>query len=369
MIDHPDRETPRFPESIADDIKERLRRTIIENDIHIGFCSIACGADILFIEAMLELKREVRLYLPFNEHDFRNTSIRIGNSNWEERFDQIITHYPLQVVTEERYLQTADLFHFLGKVIMGQAMLHADIFDTEPYLLSVLSESQSRKTGGTQDLVDMWPNKSRWINLKPLPEPLPEQDSRQGRSHPSPDTEIKREIRYILFSDIVGFSKLDEDETPQFIHKVLSSISELSNKQEFNPDVINTWGDAIFIGHSNATELVEFAFALLQLFETTDWGNMGFPEATNIRIALHAGPVFTTTDPLTKRPNLYGSHINKAARMEPVTIPGTVFVSDQFASCLRIESGNQYEYEHVGIIELPKKFGRQEIYRLGIRKA
>jgi len=368
MIDSIDRIIPRFPESEISTVKEQLRRTILEDNISIGFSSIASGADILFIETMLELGREVKLFLPFNEKDFRKTSLRIGNENWEKRFDQIIESNEVDFVTEERYLDTDELFHFLGKVMMGQAMLHADIYETEPTLLSVLSESQAKKTGGTQDLVNMWPDKSKWTNIKPLADPPTDAAGPSTVQNTGNRDSVSREIRYILFSDIVGFSKLNEDETPQFIHEVLSSIAILAKGQSFAPEVINTWGDAIFVGHSNASELVEFAFELLNLFESTDWSKMGFPVSTNIRIALHAGPVFISEDPLTKRPNLYGSHVNKAARMEPVTIPGTVFASDQFASCLRIENAS-YEYEHVGMIDLPKKFGRQEIYRLSSKKA
>jgi class 3 adenylate cyclase len=84
----------------------------------------------------------------------------------------------------------------------------------------------------------------------------------------------------------------------------------------------------------------------------------------NIRIALHAGPAFFAIDPLTKDPNIYGSSVNRTARMEPVTLPGSIYASDQFASILKLKTMDNFHYQHVGIIELPKGFGKQEVYKI-----
>lgn len=50
--------------------------------------------------------------------------------------------------------------------------------------------------------------------------------------------------------------------------------------------------------------------------------------------------------------------------MEPITIPGQVYASDQFAANLKLETQNQYKYEFVGNLKLPKAFGDQELYHL-----
>ena len=50
-----------------------------------------------------------------------------------------------------------------------------------------------------------------------------------------------------------------------------------------------------------------------------------------------AGPVYSGHDPIIGKMNYYGSHVNRAARIEPVTIPGCAFLSEQFAALLAID--------------------------------
>jgi hypothetical protein len=51
-----------------------------------------------------------------------------------------------------------------------------------------------------------------------------------------------------------------------------------------------------------------------------------------LRIALHAGPVYSCIDPVTGNPNYIGSQVSHAARIEPVTPPGQVYASQAFAA-------------------------------------
>jgi len=54
MIDHPERTVPRFPASIESNVKEAIKGAIKTLNASIGYCSLACGGDILFAEAMEE---------------------------------------------------------------------------------------------------------------------------------------------------------------------------------------------------------------------------------------------------------------------------------------------------------------------------
>ena len=67
MIDHPTRTNPRFPDSISGIIEEEISRTLDALDAGIGYSSLACGADILFVEEMIRRKAEVNLFLPYRK--------------------------------------------------------------------------------------------------------------------------------------------------------------------------------------------------------------------------------------------------------------------------------------------------------------
>ena len=161
-----------------------------------------------------------------------------------------------------------------------------------------------------------------------------------------------------------SFSKLLAEDTPGIILNLLKNIKDLIKPYDQHIEVINTWGDAIILCHPEAESIFHMASGIKNMFADKDARNFDLPEGLNIRIALHSGPAFFATDPLTGEPNVYGTSINRAARMEPVTIPGSIYASDQFAACLKLSSKEDLEFNHVGIIELPKGFGKQEVYQI-----
>ena len=55
---------------------------------------------------------------------------------------------------------------------------------------------------------------------------------------------------------------------------------------------------------------------------------------------------------------------SKAARIEPITYEGQVFVSQAYAALLAAEIQDELTCEYVGIRELPKKSGALKIYLL-----
>jgi len=159
----------------------------------------------------------------------------------------------------------------------------------------------------------------------------------------------------------------------------LALLRQGLSKAGVEPLAINTWGDAIFAVMDRATPMAEFALALQEAVQAADSAlSERLPHPLNLRISLHAGPVFEAVDPICGRKNFYGSHINRAARLEPVTVIGHVYATQQFVAVLTAEqsalrseaaSGGQdfverYASEYVGVLSLAKDFGRQTVYHL-----
>ena len=65
MIDAPDRASPRFPASLEASVAAALRERLSAWQKPIVYTSAACGADLLFIEAALDVDAEVTVVLPF----------------------------------------------------------------------------------------------------------------------------------------------------------------------------------------------------------------------------------------------------------------------------------------------------------------
>ena len=64
------------------------------------------------------------------------------------------------------------------------------------------------------------------------------------------------------------------------------------------------------------------------------------------------------------RLNVFGFHVNQAARIEPITSPGNVYASESFAALLLIDPRNRLDCRYVGDIVLPKNFGTYRIYHI-----
>jgi class 3 adenylate cyclase/tetratricopeptide (TPR) repeat protein len=376
MIDRPARKEPRFPEELSEPVKIEIARVLDEMDAAIGYTSAACGADILFIEAMLERGAEVNALLPFSMEDFISTSVSFAGAHWEERFHKAIEKVTAKYITEEGYFGGDDLFTFTGYMIQGMSILRSKLLSTKPVFLTVLKrDEKEKKQGGTGDSLTYWPypDNVRIIDPSECATTAPPHRKQPTATSSEiaivqPPLGVRRSVKCILFADIVGFSKLQEEHTPYFMYNLLQDFSENLKSLEVKPEIINTWGDAIFAVYNKAKNLMEFALVLRNTIRETDWASRNLPTGMNIRIALHAGPVFIGTDRITNNINAYGAHINRTARMEPVTIPGCIYASEQFASMLAIETGDRYQYEYVGILSLPKGFGKQETYHIEIRE-
>ena len=95
-----------------------------------------------------------------------------------------------------------------------------------------------------------------------------------------------------------------------------------------------------------------------------DWTAAKLPASSQIRIALHAGPVFCAFDPVMGRDSFFGADVTRTARIEPVTPPGMVYVSEAFAATLAATGQDRYALEYVGRLALAKGYGESRIYRL-----
>lgn len=59
-----------------------------------------------------------------------------------------------------------------------------------------------------------------------------------------------------------------------------------------------------------------------------------------------------------------GSRLSRTARIEPVTPPGTLYVTEPFASALALGGATQFACDCVGHMPEAKDFGRLSMYRL-----
>lgn len=89
MIDKPDRPNERFPARKEGDVRELIAAQLETWNVGADDLAIsggARGADLLFAELCAERGAEVWLFLALPEDKFLEESVRLPNSDWEDRY-------------------------------------------------------------------------------------------------------------------------------------------------------------------------------------------------------------------------------------------------------------------------------------------
>ena len=379
MLDAPGRAAPRFPASLVSAVATALREHVAVWHAPIVYTSAACGADLLFIEAAQAAGAEVNVVLPFDRGDFVRSSVATGGPEWEQRFDVALARATRVIfATEEGYLGDDILFRQAAYLVDGLAGLRATQLETTPSLLAVFDADAAGGVGGTRDAVTRWQRDVGTVETIDLAVlrgamPVPVASGADRIAAPASygadpggrgDVGAARVLKAMLFADFAGYSHLADANVAAFQQAFWSIVAAEIAAAALAPDFANTWGDGLYLVWDRPRDAAAFALRLRSAMQETDWQAFGLPEGSRIRVGLHAGPVFRGFDPVIGRDNYYGASVTRAARIEPVTPPGTVFASEAFAATLAATGGDGFLLEYVGRVGLAKSYGESRVYRI-----
>ena len=375
MVDAPGRAQPRFPPQLEPAVAGAIAHAIEEGDFGFGYCAAACGADILFAERMLARGAELDVVLPFRREDFVATSVAFAGGDWVSRFERVLARAAsVSYGVEESHLGDDVLYAYAAELSVGLAALRAAQLETEPVLLAVAEPEDEGKIGGTAGNVRRWQAQGRRavvLDLRalrasaaPAAAPPPRARAAAGGPHAAGLPWGRRQIRTMLFADMEGYSRLPEQQTPQFFVQFLGAIERAMASAAGRPAFGNTWGDGLYLVFESAAEGADFALRLRDEVRGIDWARAGLPADMGLRIGMHTGPVFRTLDPIIKQENYFGSHVTRAARIEPVAARGSIYVSEQMAASLAASGEIAFACDYLGPLGLAKNYGSGRLYRL-----
>jgi class 3 adenylate cyclase/tetratricopeptide (TPR) repeat protein len=376
MIDAPDRRVPRFPLEKEGEIKALLERQLAAMNAGIGFSSAASGSDILFLEAMLSRGGVIHLVLPWPAEEFVKTSVAIaGDGGWVERFHKVLDQAASIRVLGQLYMPgSATGFEYCNLAMNGLARIFARSLDLDITPLAVW-DGYSGAPGGTGSFVRYWRNRGTPVKVVPIatkpPSMLHDTETFDVDASNSDDefeawvrASGRQEIKAIMFADVVGYSKLPETVIPKYVAQFNQRVSRLIADSSAAPVNVNTWGDGLFFVFNGVEDAGRFALDLRQLVTSTDWVELGLPHQLNIRIGIHAGPVYVNFDPIIRQISFTGAHVSRAARIEPVTHEGEVFASEEFAALAAADQSKGFSCDLVGTTALAKSYGLFRVYSL-----
>ncbi len=374
IIDTPDRSTPRFPAALESRVYEAIRDRLLKLDARLGYASAACGSDILFLEAMAELGGELHIVLPYEREQFIKESVDvIPGANWRERFDRVMER-ATETIVPAHYNVCEDssiIYEYTNRVLYGLAKMRSEHLDTELVPLAVWN-GKPGGVGGTATAVEYWQQWHQEVEIVELESLLRSSGSGAiigNDLEPSvisgvPPESDERLIMALLFGDVKGYSKLKENQMSPFVRYFLGGVAELEAKSAYKPMAKNTWGDGLYYVFQSVRDAGLFGLELCDFVEKTDWGKVGLPEDFNLRIGLHAGPVYRYLNPITGNVGYGGTHVSHAARIEPIAPPGKVYASREFAAIASSEGVGEFACDYVGQTPLAKGYGTFPTYHV-----
>lgn len=379
----------RFPAELESAVASEMRRAVTLSESAIGFSSAAAGSDILFLEQMESLGHTYHILLSGPRAQFKERSVDYAGANWGERFQQVLGS--AKTVDEASSHHPADnsvAYWFATRLLSSRALMQAQQLNLDLIALAVWNGKPGLGKGGTTSFIDYW-NRDfhqplgqakpalRIIRLDSLlqervaadgitEEPAVHLDANvENRNGP----QVQQDLKAILLADVIGFEKLTEEQLPFYNEHFLGAAAHLLTSTSDKPTAVNAGGNGFCMMFEEVDQAGRFALQLREILEpppggTAEWVRYGLPADLGVSITLHAGPVFSMLNPLTRQMAFTGGHVDIAARLEPITKKGEIFTTEAFAVLASADALLGFFCEYIGYRNLPKVASEMKVYRL-----
>lgn len=333
----------------------------------IAYGSLASGGDILWAEALLADGCEIHVVLPFVLDEFIATSVAGAGGRWVTRFHRCLeAATSVTFATEDSFLADDVLYAYCSQLAMGSALLRARYLDADVHQFALWDGSPPVGDAGTAADVEAWRRSAhRSVVVGPVPgfgagRSLTVGPSLDDRSADARNT--RRIVRSMLMGDIRGYSKLNDEQVITFSQLLLTACADVLSRYDAAIEYRNTWGDALFVVLSDPVATARCGLDLQDAVAGIDLAGANLPDSLALRLSGHIGPIFPVVDPVLRRASFSGSHITRVARLEPVTTPGALVVTEAFAAALELSGCADLICDYVGHRPAAKDYGRVRMY-------
>ncbi len=345
-------------------IRTHISALLDQHKVRVAYGSLACGADILVAEAVLETQGELNIILPFGRAEFKKVSVTPAGDSWSRRFDAILSRASsVTQIVDEAITGHELLFEACSRQGMGLAHLRSQTLGSRAYQIAVWNQLEVDSPAGTTGAMRRWNDLGLENLIVPVPPPRSEGVQSAFAITPSPPG-LQRQMKAMIFADVRGFSALKERQVAAFMPRWLEALQTIRTQHAEHIEYINTWGDAAYLVIDEVPAAACIALEMAGMFNDWDFSALDLPSRLGLRVAAHVGPVFQTDNPVLDKPDFFGMHVNQTARLEPCTPPGSVYVTEPFAALISLEGSGDTRCEYVGNHPLPKGFGRIRMYHL-----
>lgn len=342
-------------EKTVNQLCQQIDEILGTENIGVGYGALAAGSDILIAEAILKSGGELHVILPVPVKAFIQTSVAPFGEVWVKRFEickarATSVHY----ATENLDYMDHSVISFSNQIAMGLAILKATMLETQAVQILLWDGRKNRKAFSTASDKIHWQSSGRKQIILNFPNSLASKTPKRANLA-SIQVDSRRTLMAMLFADVKGYGTLTEGQILIFINTIFPRLAKCCQGLETSPAFSNTWGDGLFLAFTDIKNAAEIAIRLQECFRETNLKNLNLPENLSLRIGGHYGPVYENHDSFTGQNNIFGSEVTFAARIEPVTPPGSILVSSQFASILASSGSTRFQCNYAGQIAVSKK--------------
>src|SRR6202007_2915086 len=175
----------------------------------------------------------------------------------------------------------------------GMAVFPSEKLGSDVRPMAVWDGRRGDGLGGTSSFVDFWTTKGRAvevIDLEKITDAKPKNEKFDRISFGEITvSEGQQTVKTLLFADVVGYSKIPENQIKHFAPEFLGMISSLISEAP-RPVLTNTWGDAIYLVFDEPVSAGNVALRLLETLKHGSW-RRELNAPLSLRISLHTGPV------------------------------------------------------------------------------
>ena len=354
----------RFPACAEAQVAKAIQMQLDRHNVGYGYGSLACGADTLIVEALLERKGHVGVVLPFETSSFMKESVADGGAGWLDRFENCLRQVTVLHATDGEFVGDTEVFAYASALAMGLVILRAQQLVSEPFQLAVWDGENSVGEAGSSADIRTWQRLGLQTVTIDSGSDLSTNVEHAARQRQRQFALSQRKLRAIMFGDFQGFSRLTDRQLLIFYGSVMNRIATILDQYEGDIAARNTWGDGLFVVFTQLDTAARCALEIQSNLAGLDWSSLDLPTTLGLRLGLDAGAVFEVQDPIMKSLSFAGSHISRTARLEPNTPPGEVYVTEPFAALFALLQDQRITCEYVGMMQAAKNFGRLRTYLL-----
>jgi tetratricopeptide (TPR) repeat protein len=301
-------------------LKAEIAAVLAAEKIGFGFGALAAGADIIVAEALLEHGAELHAVLPGGTEAFAAVSVDPFGPEWRRRFDAVLGKaVEVRAVRPIGALPDITTIAIADEVAMGAAVMNARRLESRAVQLLVVADSASRRAR------DVW-SEAGWAQHIVC---APREDAPAG-SAAAPAKSASRAIALLTVAPADGTN------FGAWLQTLSSEIDRLPAPR-LGPYASE---GHVSLAYGTPLEAAQAAIAL----------RTSLPE---LRIGGSYSAAETFHDPFSNAERLGGDAAAAAAGALASTLPGTIYITEDFAAALVASGPPAPRSEFIGEMDAP----------------